>query len=250
VNHSWQRVPLQHAFFDPIVVATAMSQRGTNPAIVRLRNVDATGFEIRVQEWEYQDGVHTTETIGYLVMERGSYTLANGVKIEAGRFVSEATIGFQRVVFEQPFQKIPVVLTAVATVHEAEAVVGQIQVVGRQEFRFRLREQERNPRQHAAETVSYIAWEPSAGQVGSLTVEVGKTPPAVTQQFYPIISPRIPSKVPLFLAHLQTAYNVNASTLRWRNKDYTGVEVRIAEEQSKGTATSVIPEVVGYILIW
>ena len=32
-----------------------------------MRHVDATGFEIRVQEWDDLDGTHTTETVGYLV---------------------------------------------------------------------------------------------------------------------------------------------------------------------------------------
>jgi hypothetical protein len=218
------------------------------------------------------------------------------------------------VLFERAFQHSPVVLTAVATEHEAAAVVGQIRTVGKIGFYYRLREQERNALQHAAETVFYLAWEPSVGQVGSLAFEVGKTPMAVTQQFYPIVFRQAPlqqsfqiipgfltavatvreadaetlfsiawgpssgmvgsvtfeigktaaeviqqfypsvsmetiPKVPIFLAHSQTTSNADASTLRWRNKDHTGVDVRIAEEQSKDAETSVIPEVVGYILI-
>jgi hypothetical protein len=104
-------------------------------------------------------------------------------------------------------------------------------------------------READTETLFSIAWGPSSGIVGSVTFEVGKTATEVIQQFYPLISTETVSKAPIFLAHTQTAYNADASSLRWRNKDHTGVDVRIAEEQSKDAETSVLPEVVGYILI-
>jgi hypothetical protein len=129
-------------------------------------------------------------------------------------------IVFQRAPLQQSFQIIPGFMTAVATVREADT-----------------------------ETLFSIAWGPSSGIVGSVTFEVGKTATEVIQQFYPLISTETVSKAPIFLAHTQTAYNADASSLRWRNKDHTGVDVRIAEEQSKDAETSVLPEVVGYILI-
>jgi hypothetical protein len=88
VDHTWQRVSFQQRFVDPIVVATALSRKGTNPAIVRLQNVNPTGFDIRVQEWDYLDGAHALETAGYIVLERGSYTLPDGTRVEAEQFIS------------------------------------------------------------------------------------------------------------------------------------------------------------------
>ncbi len=89
VNHEWQRVTFTQSFVDPVVVAKPLSYNGSHPAVVRIRNVNATGFDIRVQEWDYLDGNHTLETVGYLVMESGSYTLEDGTRVEAGQVRSE-----------------------------------------------------------------------------------------------------------------------------------------------------------------
>ena len=50
VDQNWKRVEFGGSFQDPIVVAKSLSCNGGDPAVVRIRNVDATGFEIRVQE--------------------------------------------------------------------------------------------------------------------------------------------------------------------------------------------------------
>ena len=49
------------------------------PAVVRIRKVDSTGFEIKIQEWDYLDGKHDHETVGYVVVEKGSYLLPGGI---------------------------------------------------------------------------------------------------------------------------------------------------------------------------
>ncbi|MGC1954051.1 MAG: PKD domain-containing protein, partial [Gammaproteobacteria bacterium] len=74
VDNHWYRVALTRSFVDPVVIAKPLSSNGSDPALVRVRNVDTTGFDIRVQEWDYRDGFHALEAVGYLVMDRGSYT--------------------------------------------------------------------------------------------------------------------------------------------------------------------------------
>ena len=43
-----------------------------------------------------------------------------------------------------------------------------------------MQEQEANAKAHAAETLAYIAWEPSDGVIDGLTFEVGRTGDNVT----------------------------------------------------------------------
>jgi hypothetical protein len=123
INHNWQYVELQQPFKIPIVIAKSISLNDGDPAVIRIRNVDENGFEIRVQEWDYLDGTHAEETVSYLVMEPGSYTLDDGTKVEAGMFETNKTKGFEMVSFSQSFQEIPVVVTSVQSVNESDAVM-------------------------------------------------------------------------------------------------------------------------------
>jgi hypothetical protein len=66
------RVDFVVPFIDPVVVANPLSHSDTAPAVVRIRPVD-TGFELRIQEWDYLDGTHASEIVNYIVMERGHH---------------------------------------------------------------------------------------------------------------------------------------------------------------------------------
>ena len=50
-----------------------------------MRNVTPTGFEYQLDEWDYQDGTHGTETLSYLVLEAGEYEIPAGARLVAGR---------------------------------------------------------------------------------------------------------------------------------------------------------------------
>ncbi len=60
------------------------TSNGDQPLTVRVRNVTATGFEFQLDEWQYLDGWHAGESIGYLVVEAGEHTLLDGTRVKAG----------------------------------------------------------------------------------------------------------------------------------------------------------------------
>ena len=231
VNHMWQRVTFAVPFLDPVVVATTPSNNDAAPTVVRMRNVNTTGFDIRLQEWDYQDGVHTAETVGYLVMERGHHILSDGTHVEVGT-VDTAKTSFLTVAFKQPFNVAPVVITSVVSTNEAEAVTGRVRRPSPTNFQYRLQEQELNTQVHAKETVAYIAWEPSAGTIDGLTVKVNKTPDAVLHNFYRILFGTGFIRRRCF-ADMQTADGSDTANLRWQNKTTAGVDVKVAEENPK-----------------
>ena len=144
VGHDWKWVELSENFQDPIVVAKSLSSNEGEPAVVRIGHIDATGFEIRVQEWDYLDGIHTGETVGYIVMERGSYTLPDGTMVEAGRFETDMTASFRSVNFSQAFQVAPVVITAVSSYNEPDAVTTRVRNISTNGLKLRMQEQELN----------------------------------------------------------------------------------------------------------
>ncbi|HSO20196.1 MAG TPA: hypothetical protein VLT88_12090 [Desulfosarcina sp.] len=216
--------------------------------MVRIQNVDASGFEMRVQEWDYLDGTHMVETVGYLVMEQGSYTLEDGTRIQAGLVETVAGGPFQPVAFEEPFNAVPVVVTAITSVNDAACVTGRMADLGVDGFRYGMQEQEANTAAHAPESLAYIAWEPSSGILGDVSYVVGRTGDAVTNTSYRI-DVAVPFDAPsAFLADMQTADGRDTASLRYTDKSGTSVEVMIVEEKSKDSEMGHTSEVVGYML--
>ena len=248
VDHNWKRVEFSEAFSDPVVVAKPLSYNGGDPAVVRIRDVDSTGFEIRVQEWDYLDGTHTTENVSYIIMERGTYILEDGAKVEAGTFDTDMTSSFGWVDFSETFNQAPVVITAVSSYYGADAVTTRMQNISIDGFEFRMQEQELNSQSHTTETISYIAWEPSSGTVGDLTFEVEKTDDVITDDWQTIVYNETFMNPPVFLADMQTTDGGDTANLRWQDKDYYAIDIKIAEEQSLDSETYHTTEVVGYMV--
>lgn len=248
VDHNWKRVEFSEVFSDPVVVAKSLSNSEDEPAVVRIRYVDSTGFEIRVQEWDYLDGIHAEETVGYMVMESGSYILEDGTKVEAGTFDTDVTSSFGWVDFSQAFNQVPVVITGVSSYYEADTVTTRIRNISIDGFEFRMQEQELNSQSHDTETISYIAWEPSSGTVGDMTFEVEKTDDVITDELQTIVYNETFINPPVFLADMQTTDGGDTANLRRQNKDFYGIDIKIAEEQSLDSETYHTTEVVGYMV--
>jgi hypothetical protein len=248
IDHQWQRVAFTRSFTDPVVVARSLSHNGDDPAVVRIRNVDAKGFEIRVQEWDYLDDIHTLETVGYLAMERGSHILDDGTRVEAGRFEADNTSSYKTVTLEQAFQQKPVVLSAITSFNEDDAVATRMRNISTTSFQFQMQEQEANSKAHLMETIDYVAWEPSAGTVDGVAFEVNQTGNVVKHNPYGISFQELFADEPVFLADMQTRDGGDSSNVRWENKDLYGVSVCIDEEQSKDTEINHTTEVVGYMV--
>jgi F5/8 type C domain len=247
VDYVWKRITFRQVFVDPIVVATPLSSNDFAPATIRIRNVEPTGFEIRVQEWDDPDGVHLPETVSYLAMERGAHTLGTGIRVEAGRMTTNQVTSWSTVSFQQGFQVAPVLLTAVTSFNEADAVITRVDGVSAGGFQIRLQEQTSNAPSHAMENIDYIAWEPSAGTVDGLRFEVKNTANVVTDQVYtlqftePFLTP------PMFLAGMQTTHWTDPATLRWDYKDQSQVVIQLQEEVSTAPNLTHPAEVVGYM---
>jgi len=248
VNHEWQKVTLKSAYTNPIVITSAVGYSNQDPAVIRVRNVDSSGFEVRVQEWDYLDGQHASEQVNYIVVESGSYELPGGTRVEAGRFNANAVNSFASIQFSQDCGTVPVVITTINSVNEGDAVAMRLKNITPTGFDYRIQEQESNDKQHASEVAGYIAWEPSVGSIDGLVFEIGRTSNSVTHAFQtlPFYAPF--SNPPVFLAGMQTTDGGDTAAVRWQNKQADGVEVKVEEEQSRDTETNHTTEVVGYMV--
>ncbi len=247
IDDKWKRIEFVELFMDPIVVVRSLSHFGDHPAIVRMRNVDRSGFEIRVQEWESLSGTHTTETAGYVVMERGRYTLADGTSVEASRFETGEGTKFGGYTFNGPFEKIPVVLATVCSFNEEDTVTGRLRNITTQGFEFKMQEQELSDKNHAKEMISYIAWEPSWGTIDGLGFEVHRTEDMVTHEPYTIWFNHTFMEIPVFVAAMQTTDGLNPADLRWQDNTADHIEVWVEEEHTFDGESRHTTEVVGYM---
>ncbi|WP_306549706.1 PKD domain-containing protein [Desulfobulbus sp.] len=247
VTDKWVRVPLTGTFQNPIVIAGPVGFNNADPGVVRLRNVDKTGFDIKFAEWNYLDGTHPEETLSYLVVEKGRFTLDDGSSVEAGSFAG--TTSFKTISFSTAFAKTPVMLTTIASANEADTISGRIKNIGLSSFAYYFREQEKNTNTHANETVNFIAWEPGTGSIGSVQFEVGTTAKAVTNAWYSRTYQTSFTQPPLLLADMQTTANTDTSALRVQLLTATEFQVKVEEEKSKDTEITHPVETVGYLAL-
>jgi hypothetical protein len=248
IDNNWKRIDFDKSFVDPIVVANSPSLNGNDPAVVRIRNIDSNGFDIRIQEWNYLDETHALETVSYLVMERGSYTLADGTKVEAGRFDTSKVDSFGSVNFNQIFQNVPIVITSIASFNGQDAVTGRLHNISTNGFEFCMQEEQLFSDGHTIETIAFIAWEPSSGSIDGLTYEITKTGSVVNQNFHTIQFTKNFTRPPLFLADMQTADGIDTANVRWQNKNQGSVQIQIDEEQSVDSEIEHTNENVGYFI--
>ncbi|MCB2184423.1 MAG: cadherin-like domain-containing protein [Desulfobulbaceae bacterium] len=247
VNGDWQRVEFDKAFVDPVVVAKPASNNDPDPCVVRIRNIDYTGFEIRLQAWDYLNISHGEELINYVVMERGSFTLDDGTLVEAGRLTTDKTSTYEAVIFDQLFNSVPVVSASVVSANEEEAVVGRISGINESGFGYKLREQELNTLEHSVETINFIAWEPSVGLIDDLSYAVGTTGDAVTHEWYFLDFAGEFTDVPVFVADMQTVNGGDSANLRYEILTAASVNIKVAEEESLDTEVSHVTENVGFM---
>ena len=247
VTGEWVRVPLVSTFTNPIVLAGPASFNNAAPGVIRLRNVDSTGFDIKFAEWNYLDGVHPEEVISYVVMEKGRYTLNDGSMVEAGSF--SGTTKWKTIPFSTPFTKIPVVMTTIISANESDTLGGRVKNVATSGFSYYFSEQEANENIHVDETVHFLAWEPGEGSIGMVQYRVATAATAVTDAWKSITFSKAYATAPLLLADMQTAAGLEPSAVRMQNISGTGLEMKVEEEQSKDSEVAHVAETVGYIAL-
>jgi hypothetical protein len=54
---------------------------------------------------------------------------------------------------------------------------------------------------------------------------------------------------PIFLVSMQTSNGLDPADVRWHNKQITGIQIHISEEQSADKEVDHVQEAVGYITI-
>ena len=235
---TWRTVSLSESYDDPVVVMNPLSHEQTDPAHVRVRNVAADSFEFTIEEWQYLDGRHGSESVTYAVFECGCYTLSDGTPVSVG--TAQLGNGWTRASFRREFDDAPVVLSQSQTYRGYQAVVTRNGNVTADGVGLRLQEEETYG-WHKEETVGYVA----VGDGGG-SVEAG-TRPGVTDEWADLSFDGSYDDPPAFLADVQTYNGADPAALRYAGLDAAGVAVFAEEEQSADPETDHDAETVGYL---
>ncbi|MEO9592690.1 S8 family peptidase, partial [Rhodopirellula bahusiensis] len=244
VDQDWKTIQLQNAYVDPVVIASPASFGGSDPVTVRVRNVTSNSFQVRLQEWDYDDGNHSLETVSYLVVEKGSYALPDGRVLHAG--TTSVNQNLKRVDFPDIFETSPVVLSQSQTDNGPAAIVTRQQDIGRVGFSVRLQEEEGADNSHSNERVGFVAIEAGTGNAAGTAYRVGRTGERISEAFASINLGTGFDDPPAFLAAMQTTTGADPAGLRFRNLDRDSVQVFVEEEQSADAETSHSDENVGF----
>lgn len=243
VDERIRTIPL--AIFDaPIVVMGPPSFFGGDPSTIRLQNVGGDGLDYFLDEWDYKDGPHVDEQVGYLVMD-ASLRQLGGLEAEASSVL--ITDAWARVSFDRSFSSTPVVVAQVATFADSAAVTTRIRNVSTTGFDIRLREEEAADNVHGLELVHWIAVEPGSTSVLGRPVEVGLFP-GVNHTWHTLSFGQTFTG-PVLLGNMQTHNGGDTAALRHRNLTGTSVQMFVEEEKSRDNETWHVDETIGYIVI-
>jgi len=176
LNHQATTLTLENSYDDPVVVAFVASTRGKQAVTARIDNVSEDSLTIRLQEPNHLDGSHLFETVRYMVIDAGSYRLADGTLIEAGLTdISKLTSDrFTDVQFDSHFDDAPAVFSQVQTSNGSDFVTMRQMGSTIEGVSLALQEEEAlNDGAHLSETVGWIAMELGDGAADGCEWSVG-----------------------------------------------------------------------------
>lgn len=249
--HVWKTVRLSQTYQNPIVVAGPSTTNRAEPVTVRIRNITSNSFQIRIDEWEYSDGLHSFERVDYMVVESGTHRLTDGTVLRASKIDSQNHTWAQRTffgAFENSAQP-PTIFASVTTTRENTAVTTRINNVTKTGFQLRIQEEQAADQVHVGEEVNWIAIEKGIGQTGDSDFIVADTGRVVSHNSHRIIFDPAFERRPSLFAEMQTTFGGDTATVRARNLVNTRAIIFVEEERSADAEVRHTTESVGYLVI-
>ena len=242
----WNNISFSRSFTNPIVVASPLTNYGSDPAHIRIRNVTSTGFQYTLEEWDYLDGSHATNEVAhFMVMERGIHTIG-GVKWEAG--TKQVNHQFKTVTLDTSFGGGQTIIPQVTTTNGSQAVVVRIRNISGNSFEMKLQEEEGNDGTHSNETVHYIALWSTSGSDGIMKFKAGKTN-NVNNNLKTVNYNDGAYNSPFFFAQISTYNGADPCGLRRGTLGNRRVDIFVEEEGSLNAEVAHVNEVVNWLVV-
>ncbi len=183
-GHEWAGIS-QQVNEDAVVILGAPSSNDAEPGVAELGVADDQ-LQIRFREWDYLDGKHAPEQMGWLMAKPGTYKSDDGTLVEVGRVTipkrEEAKRDWIRFAFNNKFPKRPHLFVTPQNSQGDAAFVVRAKKVKSDGFSVAAFEQEANGKAHAREeSVAYVAiYAPS--KKGTVDLGYGPVPFEIKKQ--------------------------------------------------------------------
>ncbi|MCV6586984.1 MAG: G8 domain-containing protein [Marinibacterium sp.] len=242
-SSDWISVSFSEEIDNAIVVMGPISLVGGHAAVTRVRNVTDTGFEFQIDEWDYLDGGHVTETIGWMAVSEGTHTLSDGTVISAGS--TKGNYGRKTVELDG-FDDTPVVFGQITGARNEKALTSRIYNVDEDEFQFSFQDEEAGNRRlnRGAEDFDWVA----VSQGATDRLLAGETT-ASSDRSRTFFDHDFDAEDDLvLLADMQTVNSRNTADLRYKNLNENGVTLEVQEEQSADLEVRHEQESIGFFV--
>jgi hypothetical protein len=210
--------------------------------------VGSGSFEVKLEEWAYQDGAHATESVAYVLIEAGEHSTAAGMKVLAGRATASGG-DWTTVNFTPSWNAQSHVYTQVMSNNDSTAVSTRITQTGEDQFDVICQEEEANQtggdswtNDHADETVGFVVTEPRSGDVGgsgesiASSLSTGDWSTSSLQDSY--------TDTPAMVHRMQSFFGRNTADVRIKNVSSSTFDIMTQEEQSSDSETGHVREYV------
>ncbi|MEM7352851.1 MAG: PKD domain-containing protein [Acidobacteriota bacterium] len=258
VNHNSTTVGLNGTYTNPVVIAQPPSFNGADASVMRITSVQPSSFTFFLDEAPHHDGPHASETVSYVVLEAGSWTLPDGSRLEVGTVNTSATVGkgvanqWQTVNLPNALSAsalFPVVLTQVQTHNDTSWVKTRQRNADRDSFQVALEQEDTKTVGHGQETIGWVAMEPARGLWTESFYAAGNTRNIVTQNWHRVDFGQDIGTNGAFLAAMATYDGADGSQVRYQNLGADRVEVKIEEETTADAEVNHTTEVVSFMAI-
>ncbi len=254
-----QTVYFKQTYNHPVVFAQPPSTNEGDTAVVRILDVQADRFTLRVHEAPNKNGTHKAETVSYVVLEAGSWQLADGTQLEVGTVDTAATrdatpASWESISFAQAFADVPVILSQVQTNNDPHWVKTRQTNVAMTDaattgFNVALEEDQAQTAPHGTETIGWLAIDAGEGSWDGHTYAAALTENSINSNWRTIEFKVEFTSAPLFVGALATYNNGDPAAVRYQSLTASGVQVRVEEDTTQDGETGHPPEVVAYLAI-
>lgn len=246
ISSNWATISLQREYENPIVVLGSPGYNEADRGAARIRNIDAVSFEARFEEWDCADGGHVQENIPYMVVERGSYTLANGTQLIAGS-VEGVTSSTVSTILPHTFNARPAILATVVSANEPNAVTPRVAYnTAQNRLDIRLQDVDYN---HVEEEVHYVAFESGSNMgIGAMTFESGVTTRKINHGWRQIDFQQTYGENRVAFTYLNSIYGGDLANLRVKEITDQNLKVKIDETLCDDNELAHTTEEVGYMI--
>lgn len=258
-------INLQHTYTDPVFIVEAISGDATGgsanrPAVAIITATTTSSFTVRIQEPDNELDTHGVETLSYIVMERGSYQLPDGRRvdvntIDTSRYYGNAVSGTSddTCTFTQTFTSAPVILTSLQTNNNTgtpDFLSASIALVSSDDFACSMEVPDGETNiPTSPETIGWIAIEGGAFTNNGIAFEATTTSASITgwvdTPWYEQAFTQLFIGIPGIVANKQTRNGAEGGWVRYDNQDTDSVQFAI-DERDDGERTHTT-EVVAYL---